>query len=308
MKRPLSFPPPVQAGETVALVATSSHLVSGKESRLQKSIAVLESWGLRVKLADNLLARHLYLAGPDAARAAEFERLYLDPEVRAVLTLRGGYGAARMLPHLNPEALKTQQKPVVGFSDVTSLLIALQQTCGMVTYHGPCLATEQFLEAPEAFETQQTLRRWLFQERPPAAYAVEAFRAGTATGTLVGGCLSLVVTTLGTPHELDTEGAILFLEDVGEEPYCLDRMLTHLKNAGKFRGLRGLVLGRFQECGPPERLRAMLEDVLADVPGPIGWNLPCGHGPLNLPLPLGASVVLDTTQGQLQFQQEAPSA
>ena len=308
MKASVTSHPPLKRGDAVALVATSSHLVSGTEPRIAAAVALLESWGLRVVLAENLQARHLYLAGQDVIRAQEFQRLYLDPEIRAVFTLRGGYGAARMLPYLDPDRLRKQQKPVIGFSDVTSLLVALQQWCQMEVLYGPCLATEQFLEAPEAPVLQQALRNWLFQEERPVAYPVEAFREGQATGRLVGGCLSLLVTTLGTPLEVNTEGALLFLEEVGEAPYCIDRMLTHLKTAGKLQSIRGLVFGRFQDCGTPEALQSMLEDVLAEVPGPIGWNLPCGHGPLNLPLPLGAMAELDTVRQELRFRPEAPSA
>lgn len=293
------WPERLRPGDSVALVATSSPLQTQLLARIPEAVSVLESWGLRVELARNLESRHLYLAGTDKQRVQEFERLYRAPSIRALFAVRGGYGAMRLLSGLNPQAFTGLRKLMVGFSDLTSLLHYLGHHGQQVTLHGPCVVTEQLLDEPR---NQEALRRWVMQDAPPPEpYSLEPLRPGQATGVLTGGCLSLVVATLGTPYEIQTEGQILFLEDVGEAPYRIDRMLTHLREAGKFEKIRGLVFGRWSSCGAPEELAAMLEDWLGNTPFPVGQNLPCGHGPLNWPLPLGAKVTLDADGGRLSF-------
>jgi muramoyltetrapeptide carboxypeptidase len=200
-----------------------------------------------------------------------------------------------MLPLLNGETLAAAPpKWVVGFSDVTALFAYLQRVAGVAALHGPCLAAPGAISSPRRAENLAALRRALFERELRADYPMEwVWRpgggAGGAGGRLVGGCLAVLVTTLGTPWELDTRDAILFLEDTDEAPYRIDRMITHLRTAGKFEGLRGIAFGHLQRCDgdPPGLLLEVLRDLFRDAPFPVAKGLPCGHGDLNLPLELG---------------------
>ena len=329
--------PALKAGDRVALFSPSSHQGRNPPDSLPRAREILARWGLR---PDELTPerRHLYLAGTDAERAEEFQRLYLDPDVRALFCARGGYGAARILPLLDRARIAAAPpKAVVGFSDVTSLFVWLHWAAGIAVVHGPCLAAPSALSSPEAEGNLEALRRVLFDPRGWPGHPVRlihrpdpapagsggtavrgstAVRGGTAVndgaepgeegarvGRLVGGCLAVLATTLGTPWAVETRGAILFLEDTDEAPYRVDRMLTHLRAAGRFDGLRALVFGHLQRCDgdPPGLLEEMLRDLFRDAPFPVALGLPAGHGDRNLPLPLGRLARLD-------FEARAPLA
>ncbi len=331
--------PALKAGDRVALFSPSSHQGQAPADAVPRARDILARWGLRpAELTPE--RRHLYLAGTDRERAEEFERLYLDPGVRALFCTRGGYGAARILPLLDRARIAAAPpKAVVGFSDVTSLFTWLHWAAGISVVHGPCLAAPSALSSPDAEGNLEALRRMLFDaearpghalrliHRPPpvpsgdasaasaaAARSAAPARAGAATGAatagagaaaedgegarvgrLVGGCLAVLVTSLGTPWAVDTRGAILFLEDTDEAPYRVDRMLTHLRAAGRFDGLRALVFGHMRRCdgNPPGLLEDMLRDLFHDAPFPVAVGLPAGHGDRNLPLPLGRLARLD---------------
>lgn len=300
--------PALKAGDRVALFSPSSHQGRAPIDYLPRARDILTGWGLR---PDQLPVerRHLYLAGTDAERAEEFERLYLDPEVRALFCTRGGYGSARILPLLNRARIAAASpKPVIGFSDVTALFMWLHWAAGIRVVHGPCLAAPGALEPPEAERNLEALRSLLFDPEPhpshPArlihrpVYPLGTFDSaagsplerGNIKGRLVGGSLAVVVTSLGTPWALDTKGAILFLEDTNEAPYRIDRMLTHLREAGRFDGLRALVFGHLQRCDgdPPGLLEEVLRDIFRAAPFPVAMGLPAGHGDSNRPLLLGS--------------------
>ncbi len=302
----------LKAGDRVALFAPSSHQGRAPTDYLARARDILTGWGLR---PDALPAqrRHLYLAGTDAERAEEFERLYLDPDVRALFCTRGGYGSARILPLLDRARIAAAPpKPVIGFSDVTSLFMWLHWVAGIRVVHGPCLAAPSALESPEAERNLEALRSLLFDPEPHPSYPVRLIHRpvyphgtfgrmagspveGGIKGRLVGGCLAVVVTSLGTPWALDTEGAILFLEDTDEAPYRIDRMLTHLRAAGRFDRLRGLVFGHLQRCDgdPPGLLEEVLRDLFRDASFPVAMGLTAGHGNPNRPLLLGSMARLD---------------
>lgn len=301
--RPGTAPPPEAAplrplpalvpGDTVALFSPSSHAGREGEAPLHAARALLEGLGLRpLPLAEHQ-PRHLYLAGTDAERAQAFQALYCDPAIKALFATRGGYGAARMLPHLDPARIAAAPpKPVVGMSDVVALFACLHAVAGVGALHGPCLAAPGFQSSPEQAANLDSLRAWLFQ--PPLGEArpctlLHAGAGGPVAGRLVGGNLAVLASLLGTPWALETNGCLLFLEDVNEPPYRIDRYLTQFRQAGRLDGVAGVVFGHLQNCDtdPPGLLHDVLRDLFADAPYPVATGLVAGHGPHNRTLPLG---------------------
>ena len=292
------LPRKLERGDKVGLLAPGSHQSRGQEHLVAKAISILESWGLQVKLQPGWHHRHFYLAGNDQHRARQFQDFYTDCQLKALFITRGGYGASRILRYLNSSAIADHRKIVVGSSDASSLLLYLQKVCQMVVFHGPNLATCQFLESSGRQETQQSLHDTLFSTKYFPLLPVQTLRPGSATGPLTGGCLSLVVASLGTFYEIETRDKILFLEDTAETPYRVDRMLTHLKNAGKLDYLQGLVFGEMPGCeGSASILWEILTDYFQDALFPVACKLPSGHGPVSVTLPLGSFVSLDSSEG-----------
>jgi muramoyltetrapeptide carboxypeptidase len=291
-------PPLLRPGDRVALFSPSSHQGRYPPEYLADAAAALGAWGLDV-LAQPEPPRHLYLAGTDAQRAEQFRRLYLDPAVKALFCTRGGYGSARLLPLLDRATFAAAPpKWVVGFSDVTSLFAWLH-AAGVCAVHGPCLAAPGAVASPRKADNLAALRGLLFgTERPrypAAALHLPPGAPPAVEGRLLGGCLSVLVSTLGTPWAPDTRGAVLFLEDTDEAPYRMDRMLTHLRAAGALEGVRAVAFGYLQRCDgdPPGLLHEVLADRFRDAPFPVVRGLTCGHGDLNLPLLLGAPARLE---------------
>ncbi len=290
------------------MIAPSGALQDG---RLEAGVRVVESWGLRVVVGDAVRDRQRYLAGSDDARLGDLRRMLDDPSVRALFCARGGYGSQRLLPLLDPGRLAGSGKAIVGFSDATALLNAVV-AAGSVAFHGPMVAAD--IATGLSARSVEWLRRllgdpeWLWEAEVP-----EVVRPGVATGRLVGGCLSVLAAMLGTPWAPDTRGAILFLEDVGERPFRLDRLLTHMRQAGKLDDVAGVVFGTLSTCpvvddvGPLDVVRACF----ADAPYPVGFGLPAGHhnadagNDENLALPPGVQVTLDTARGRLVADQPA---
>jgi muramoyltetrapeptide carboxypeptidase len=270
--------------------------------RLEQGMAVIRRWGLRVQRASELPGVHSrlgYLAGEDAARAAELTAAWCDPATAAVWAARGGYGAQRMVDLVDYAALRAAgPRHFVGFSDVTALHTRMGRELGQVTLHGPVAAGIGQLTDPD---TTAALRRWLLH--PPVPGAVLAtgrtLVAGpVAAGRLVGGNLSLVASDVGI-EPVPTEPVVALFEDVGEEGYRVDRMVTQLVRAGWFAQVRGVVLGDFTEPGDPDLVPAALADRLATLGVPVLAGVAVGHGSRNLALPLGADVRLDPASGRL---------
>jgi muramoyltetrapeptide carboxypeptidase len=189
----------------------------------------------------------------------------------------------------------------VGCSDITVLLIYLLQQCFVIPFHGPNVATSQFIQGGE--EMALALKKALTSSEPIGEITCSVLRSGTAQGAIIGGCLSSLVTTVGTPYEPDLQGKILFVEDVNEPPYKIDRMLTHLKSAGKLAGVKGVVFGQMPGCDTDNGLlREAIVDALSTIPGPIFFGFPSGHGPRNLTIPLGVPVRIQ--KGVMSFQGE----
>jgi muramoyltetrapeptide carboxypeptidase len=304
------MPPLLAAGDTVGIVAPASHIPRANEEYLEQGLERVRQMGFAVKCSPSLLERkHLYLAGKDEERAEELMTMFLDPEVKAILCSRGGYGAQRLIPHLDADRIHSHPKPFVGCSDITVLLIFLLQQCHVIPFHGPNVATSQFVQGNE--EMAYALKRALTSAGPRGTITCSVLREGdTRRGTIeaeiIGGCLSSLVTVLGTPYEPDFQGKVLFVEDVNEPPYKIDRMLTHLKSAGKLAGVKGVIFGQMPGCDTDNGLlREAILDVLASIEGPILSDFPAGHGPRNLTIPLGVPVRIQ--KGAVSFPRKDPT-
>jgi muramoyltetrapeptide carboxypeptidase len=282
-------PPSLHAGDRIAVVSPSG---PADPARLERGCAVLRGLGLEVVVGKHALDRFphglTYLAGADADRAADLQEAWCDPRISAVFCARGGYGAARILDHLDWAALgRATPKLLHGSSDITALHAAFGRRLGVPTSFGPMLGLTVADAEPEGLDH---LRHALFGEAAPV-HGTHALRGGRARGVLTGGTLTLLTSLLGTAHAPEpAAGRIAFLEDVGEQPYRVDRMLTQLLQAGWFEGVAGIVLGTWIDCGD---LTAVFADRLTPIGAPILAGVPVGHGPRQLTIRLGAEAVLD---------------
>jgi muramoyltetrapeptide carboxypeptidase len=301
--RTLAKPRGLKSGDHVAIAAPGASLSSEERDRLDRAASVLERWGFRVKTMSHPYRSRGYLTGDDKDRAQALMGLFEAPEVRAILCARGGYGAQRIIPFLDPAVIQENPKVFVGSSDMTVLLVYLMECCSLVSFHGPNVATSQFWEG-EKERTQASLRTALGLGLPGESPACRCLKRGLTQGRLKGGCLSLLVTTIGTPYEIDLRQSILFLEDVNEPLYRIDRMLTHLWHAGKLDEIQGLVVGEMiTENQHGTDLDSVILDVFHDQDFPIIAGFPSGHGRTNLTIPLGVGATLDGDQGRLIFHE-----
>lgn len=310
-------PPALRPGDTIGIAAPAKPISAESVATIR---ARLETMGYGVRVAANATLRRGYLAGPDEARARGLMELQRDPEVRAILCGAGGYGCTRILPLLDFAAFRGDPKIVAGYSDVTGLHLGLQAEAGLVTFHAPMpVSFLSWKEGPPPAPTVEAFWRtlsgehdapWGYTGSPAGDPAWEILRPGRAEGALAGGNLSLVCSLVGTPWEIRTQGRILFLEDVGEEPYRLDRMLSQLRNAGKLDAAEGVVLGAWSRCDPEEPEKSLsIDEVLADYfgshPGPVIKRFPAGHQEHNITLPLGLEARLETDVPSLTFPRRA---
>jgi muramoyltetrapeptide carboxypeptidase len=296
-------PPRLRDGDVVALVAPSGPV---PHDQLDAGIAILQSWGLEVRLMPHVRdvhAVHSYLAGDDAARADDFGTAWLSPDVRAIVCVRGGYGSQRMIDLVDWAALQAvDPKVLVGYSDVTALHQAVAARLGLVTLHGPMSGTGSFVNSLAA---QEHLRQTLFEPESVRVLSSPSARplvGGTAVGVTTGGCVSMLTTSVATPTALSARGGLVLLEDVDEKAYRMDSYLTHLRRSGWFDGAAGVVLGSWVDCEPVEEVVA---DVLGDLGVPISGDLGFGHGADSITVPLGALAELDADAGTLTFDQPA---
>lgn len=294
-----TLPPFLQSGDAVSIVTPAKHI----QGDLKQGIAVLESWGLKVKLGEHVYERDAYFAGNDAMRKADLQKALDDPETKAVIMARGGYGTTRILDELDYESLLTQPKWICGFSDITALLIKLDNQ-GMATLH----STVPLLMGKEEYESSdESLRSALFGEELNYAFSGSSFnRQGEAEGQMIGGNLSIVCNSIGTSSDIDTDGKLLFLEDVGEYLYHIDRMMVHLDRAGKLRGLRGLVIGHFSFLKDHRDSFGMdFQEIISHHASkydfPVCFDFPSGHEAPNQAIFFGRKVQLNVGPDEVQL-------
>lgn len=301
-------PKPLFPGARVALVCASSAV---PEHLLEPSVAAVRALGLEPVVYPScyFANRHGYLAATDKQRAADLNAAFADDSIDGVLSIRGGYGAHRILPLLDFDVIRANPKYFSGYSDVTALHTAFNQDGGFVTYHTIMPSTEYYGEIDGY--SMGWLKKALFGELAgplanPIGQPLTALVPGKAAGPLCGGNLSLLIASLGTPWEIDTRGRLLFLEDIGEKTYRVDSMLTQLRNAGKFADCAGVILGAWTDCVPEDPAKNLeLPEIFAELIAPAGkptvMGLACGHVLPTLSLPLGAEAVLDADAGTLEL-------
>jgi muramoyltetrapeptide carboxypeptidase len=301
-------PPALQPGDTVGIVAPASNI---KRELLDAGCQALRALGYKPFYFDSILDRDLYFAGSVKRRAQELEDMFLRPEVRAIVCARGGYGANYLLETIDVKKIKAHPKIFVGYSDITTLLTYFADAAGVVTFHGP-MAAKDFAHANGVDLASWKAALGGGSEWEIDTCGVKGLVEGSGEGILYGGCLSMLVASLGTPYEIQTAGTILFIEDVATRPYQIDRMLMQLKLAGKFRGVRGIIFGEMLDCMQHPNQRYTLEDVVVRVVGslgmPIGYGLRSGHvSKGNVTLPIGVRAALNVRDGEVRMRVLEPA-
>ncbi|WP_405775226.1 LD-carboxypeptidase [Streptomyces sp. NBC_00859] len=298
---PLARPARLRPGSRVAVVAPSGPV---PEDRLTAGLDILRGWDLDPVVMPHVLDRHPrfgYLAGNDESRARDLQEAWCDPRVSAVLCARGGYGAQRMTDLLDWAAMRAAgPKVFVGYSDVTALHEAFAVRMGLSTLHGPMTAALSFLKDTD---TQESLRATLFEPDTVRTLGLGTARTlvpGRAAGITLGGCVSLLAADLGTPHARPSaRGGLLLIEDIGEEAYRIDRILTQLLRSGLLDGVTGIALGSWVDCTPADEMRAVLTDRLGGLGVPVVGEFGFGHCTTAQTVPLGVPAVLDADAGTL---------
>ncbi len=304
-------PKRLKTGDTVAVIAPASGLTA---ESFDKALGNLESLGLKPKVGKSARGLKGFLSATDQERLDDLHRAFSDKETAGVWCVRGGYGAARLLPAIDYNLIRKNPKILIGYSDITALHLAISQNTGLVTFHGPVAASEL------SDYTRNNVVNALFN--PSAPYKIElseynkaqesnlfkteTITAGKARGRLVGGNLSLLAALAGTPFGLrDVKGKILFIEDVGEQPYRIDRMLTQLRQSLDLRALAAIALGVFEDCNPrtkdTQTLSDVVKDRLGDLGVPVVYGLSFGHIRDQFTLPVGIEAELDATNATMTF-------
>ncbi|MEX2169624.1 MAG: LD-carboxypeptidase [Pirellulales bacterium] len=298
-------PAALRAGDTIMLVAPAGEL---DRERIERARQRLEAMGFRVIVPETLFRRRGYLAGTDQQRANELMAAFQNPEVKAIFPGTGGYGTTRMLELLDYDSIQAHPKILIGFSDITGLHLALAKKCNLITFHSP--VAQHGLGSPDGLSEFSAKYFWRclladendgdvgFEYEPPEGAPLQSLRGGKARGRLLGGNLSLVAATMGTPYEIETDGRVLFFEDVNEAPYRIDRMFSQLKLAGKLKTPAAVILGQFTKAEPDEgdsslTVDEVFADYFADAEYPVVKNFPAGHAPNNATVPMGALFEVD---------------
>jgi muramoyltetrapeptide carboxypeptidase len=273
-----------------------------------KAIAWMRARGYSLRVFPGVYEKNDYLAGSDEVRLNDLHAAFADSEVDAIICLRGGYGTPRLLDRIDFELLRNNAKPFIGYSDITALHLAISRYAGFVTFHGPMLNADLLGDKQKPTESSffNMLRGQVRADSVlthPAAYPLTTIEPGIAHGRLLGGNLSMIAATMGTPYEIDAEGAILFIEDINEPLYRIDRLLTHLRLAGTLHKLRGVLVGDVAGVDAIA-LERLLKQTFAPLHIPVlaGWR--SGHCDPNLTLPMGALVRLDAGSKELVLEQD----
>jgi len=311
-------PKRLKKGDTVGVITPGSALIGDAE---QRTMSNLKSFGFKVIKSTNFNKRTGFIAGSDEERVDDIHEMFTNPDIDAIVCARGGYGTARILSMLDYDLIKSNPKVFIGFSDITALLYAIYERTGLVCYHGP-VGSSKFTEFTTSSlknvlmdNTTKELRRpkeW--EGKSAESYQYKTWNDGKASGGLIGGNLSIVCSLLGTPYDVTFEGKILFLEEVGESLYRVDRMLTQLLNSGKLDQCSGIVLGVFSSCEAKSggvddddyvTLSKVLNDRLESLSIPIMYGMPIGHIDDNATIPVGVQAQMDTSLGTLTWLEDA---
>jgi muramoyltetrapeptide carboxypeptidase len=295
-------PPRLRQGDTIAVVAPASPFDA---DQFTQGVAAIDAMGFHVTVSGGVFERCGYLAGSDRHRVRQIHRCFADPHIRAIFCARGGYGSLRLLSLLDIDLIRRHPKIFVGFSDVSVLLHALVHAAGLVAFHGPTVNTLSGLDRASV----DSLFAALSLAQPPAAGFADGvtLAPGTVTAPVAGGNLTSLCHLVGTPFSPVFRQCILFIEDVNEAPYRIDRMLNQMQLAGCFRGVAGVILGTFKDCGDVTEIYDLARDIFGTQGVPIAAGLPVGHAGTNLTLPLGCVATFDADQRRLRYHQPATS-
>jgi len=295
-------PSPIRPGDRVGVIAPAGPV---KQSELQPGLSLLESLGFQVSLSPHLYDEQDYLAGEDAGRLHDLHMMFQDEDIQAVWCARGGYGTMRLLHRMDFDLIGANPKIFVGYSDITALLLALYKKTGLVTFHGPVVRD---LSKKDQKNVHSFLN--LIHSGPETEVDLgggQVIHPGHGEGILMGGNLSLICHLIGTSFMPSCEGALLFIEEKGESPYRLDRMITHLKLSGLLERCAGVMIGQLEDCGDESSLQRLLEETLSDLQVPVVRGLAVGHGLRNTVLPIGVRAALDTEQMTLRITESCVS-
>jgi muramoyltetrapeptide carboxypeptidase len=297
-------PPALRLGDTVGIVAPASNM---KRADFDVGCEALRRAGYRPFYFDSIFDHDLYFAGSLDRRARELEAMFVHDDVRAIVCARGGYGANYLLQALDLEKIKAHPKIFVGYSDITALQTYFTDAAGLVTFHGPMVAKDWYHENGVDLPSWQAAVSGTPAWDVPLTAAARGLVEGEAEGMLYGGCLSILVASLGTPYAIKTAGTILFLEDLAAKPFQIDRMLMQLKLAGLFDNVRGIVFGEMLDCiqtaNQGYTLQQVVTRIVGDLGVPVAFGIKSGHVTSgNITLPIGVQARLTVRGGQLALR------
>ena len=306
-------PKRLKRGQNIGLITPGSPV---SEEQFQKAVIHVENLGLKPVYTKNVLARHGYLAGKDSDRLNDLHQMFSDPNIDGIWCIRGGYGCTRLLQKIDFQTIRKNPKVLIGYSDITALLQAIYKKTGLICFHGPVAASKPTDYTVEHFQkvVMNPVPKLVCknavenQINEGQNYQTKVIRPGHATGKLIGGNLSLVSALAGTKYAIPVTNKILFLEDVGEKPYRIDRMLTQLRQACDLRKASAIVLGIFEDCEGDENslsLMETLEDRLGDLNIPVIYGMSFGHIEHQFTLPVGVKAILDTEKEEITLLESA---
>lgn len=290
----------LKKGSSIGLVAPSSPVTV--DNGLERSIEVLKRQGFQVVVGDSCSQSYGYLSGSDEVRAADINKMFQDKSIDGIFCLKGGYGTPRILDLLNYEEIKKNPKVFIGYSDITAIHVALNKICKLITFHGPMAASDMIGEfdnfSMESYFKAITIAEPLGELSNPPGMDIKCMVKGKATGQVIGGNLSLLAATIGTPYEIDAKGKILFIEEISEATYRVDRMLTQLRLSGKLQECEGIIIGNFRDCLPESEdfdltLEEVFHDIILPLQKPTIFNFMAGHCTPKITVPMGVEGILD---------------
>ncbi len=305
-------PAALKPGDSIGVISPASPLFGEKYDAFLEGVEYLKSRGYEIVKGSSIADKNGYLAGSDQQRAHDINRMFSDPQIKVILASRGGYGTPRILNAIDYKIIRKQPKWLVGYSDITALQLALFKKAGLVSLSGPMVAVD--LKTGMDTLSEKSFWHQLSGSLNPELFfsdiggPVKVYRQGVARGRLIGGCMTVLTGLLGTAFMPNFKNSILFLEDVGEDLYKIDRLFAQLKNSGVLYKIKGLILGQFKDCvdkmsDNPVDLDDIIEHYIADLTIPVIGNVFYGHADIKISLPLGIESLLDTNQEKLTYME-----